>query len=395
MLLNEIRELESYTNSRGLLPGLAHIHVTKEGAAFAGDGDVELYIPKSSLPAGPWSANASQLVNMVKVAGEGANITLDGAFVMVTSKDFSGKVQQATADKSAVSLQEQYSEKGAPEVIRLPHPHAFTEALKRVAPFASLDSVAGGHWTGLLMRGDRSLAASNQGFHVAQAVFDQPFRAPGKADILIPARAALAAANAGAVVSMEVNDEQGIGLFVLESGHIVLFRLLSPPVTDGKPGKYPDVDAPLESNMPEDDKFAASDVLLPTVARVSIAADSKNPRVTLECDESGWFLSCSGNGEASISLDTFKPGAEAAAVTLSPELWTLALTHAGEVAPVTDLWFRARFEIEHANAKQAFLLRGFMSGMAYEEADPAPASVKPAAEKKAAKAPKATKKAVG
>jgi hypothetical protein len=390
----ELKELESYTNSRGLLPGLAHVHVTKDGAAFAGDGDVELYIPKSSLPAGPWSANAAQLVNMVKVAGDDAVIALDGESVLVTSKDFTGKVQMAAEDASVVSLQSQYVEKGTPEVMKLPHPHAFSEALRRVAPFASTDNSGGGHWTGLLIRGDKALVASNQGFHVVQAVFDKPFRKAGGADILVPARAALAAANAGAVVSMEVNDAQGIGLFMLENGHVVLFRLLTGPTVNGKVAAFPDVDEPLDNNMPEDGLFAASDALLPTVQRVAVAASAKDPRIALEFDDSGWFLSCSGNGEASISLEKFAPAEGAQAVVLSPPLWELVLTHASEVAPVADLWFRSRFNIEHEKAAQSFLLRGFMSGMSYTAEETQPASVKPekkAAKEKAPAKPKATK----
>lgn len=395
----ELRELESYTNSRGLLPGLAHIHITENGSASAGDGDVELYIPKSSLPKGPWSANAAQLVAMARAAGDDATLSIDGENILITSKDFSGRVALAVNDGTVVSLQSQYVEKGSPEVMKIPHPHAFSEALRRCAPFASVDGAAGGHWTGVLIRGDKTLAASNQGFHITEAVFDGPFRKAGQPDIIIPARAALAAANAGAITSMEVNNEQGIGLFTLESGHIVLFRLLSGPMVDGKPGKYPDVDKALTEQMPPDEVFAAVGDLQVATQRAGIAADTKNPRIALEFDENGWFVSCQGNGETSVTLEKFQPGAGAAAVVLPPALWELVLTHASEVAPVNDLWFRSRFEIDHNNAKQSFLLRGVMSGMNYGqegETIPVEEAAKPAPESKKgkAKAPKAVKKGV-
>lgn len=361
----ELRELEAYTNAKGLAPGLSHIHVDKDSNAWAGDGDVELYIANSGLPHGPWRANAERVLALAKAAGDGCTLELQETDLLVGKGNFAGLVPLAAKEEHLPSLHEQYAATGKPQSLELAGHNAqsFTKAIKHVAPWAAQDIAAGAYWSGVLLRGDAGIYASDQGFHIACAKLHFPYRKGGE-DILIPARAALSAANAGEIAGLEVNPKTGIGRFQLHSGHQVYFRLLA--VVDPRhKNKYPDAQAVLDTAP--DVQYGVTTGMLELTQRIGVVANSKDPVIDLEKDEDGWFMSCAGNGKASDTTpETFQPGSECTPARLTPTRWQQLFEHASEIAPVASrIWFRSDFnfgEVTPGN-NAGFLLTGCVSAM--------------------------------
>lgn len=378
-----LKALEGYTNSRGLLPGLALIHVLPEQMAWAGDGDVELWLFQHQLPTQDkrWDVNAAQLVALVRAAGDKAEITVqeDQGEVFIAGQNFEGTT--ALVKDDSPSLWEIFDQEAA---IKVPIENSaeFTTALGTAAKYAAKEGNAGAYWMAVVLRGGH-LWASNQGYGFAKVTLDHPVEYDE--DVLIPARACQAALDSAMTVNeFLIDNNSGLGAFLLNDGAAaIVFRLV--PVEK----QYPDLEKAVAGFRPKADAVWADALLIQNeLPRVSLASDGKLSLIELKPDQRGWLLYTAGHGEASVALPLFRPDASAEACTLPLKRWQQMMEAAAEVLPLkSGVWFRAGFAVEGGRC----ILEGME--MAFVAAEPEPKKEKAKKEKAATKEDKKPKKA--
>lgn len=372
-MLAALNALEGYTNSRGLVAGLALIHVLPDKMAWSGDGDVELWLFDHPLPSGraKWDVNAEQLVALVRAAGDGAAIEVseNTGEVRIAGKDFEGTTPLVS--DSSVSLWEQFDHDRA-EKIAIKASSELTTALGIAAKYAAQEGNAGAYWMAVVLRGGH-LWASNQGYGFAKLTLDHPLE--HSKDVLIPARACRAAADAGmAVTELLVDHERGLGAFLLADGKAsIVFRLV--PVES----VYPDLEKGAATWRPQATMAWGDAVHIQNaIPRAALAADGKLPLVELRKNNRGWLLYAKGKGEASVALPLFQVDAAAEAVLLPLRRWKQLLEAAAEVLPLkSGVWFRAGFVVDGG--------RCILEGLEMTYVAPEPAEVPAKAKKEKAK----------
>lgn len=338
----QLQALEGYTNARGLLPGLALIHVLPDQMVWAGDGDIELWLFEHPLPAGTkrWDVNAAQLVNLVRAAGPKVEIEVheDQGEVFLAGNNFEGSTP--LVQDESISLWESFKSDEAVK-ITVEAPAELTTALGIAAKYAAKEGNAGAYWMSVVLRGGH-LWASNQGYGFAKLALDHPLEYAS--DALIPARACRAAADSGMLVTeILIDEEQGLGAFLMNGDKaLIAFRLV--PVD----GKYPDLEKASNKHRPDESAVWADAILIQNeLARVALAGDDKLPLIELKKDERGWLLYATGRGEASVALPLFKPDEAAVPVTLPLKRWQQMMEAAAEVLPLEHaIWFRAGFNMD-------------------------------------------------
>lgn len=362
-MLHQLRQLAAYANSRGVVPGLALVHVNNKGQAWATDGEVELYLPKSPFPNQErWAVDAAQFAKVVNAASMGHSDSRvdaeldDQGNLSIAKGKFQALIPLADGEHHLPAMAHDLKPKSnATVTVEFKNPGMVTEALRSIAPFAAQDASAGRHWTAVLLR-KGALYASNQGFSVVCAA-PQGEKALAKAgELLIPARACAAIGEATAT-KLLINSDAGLGAFVLKDGEVVVFRMIEQP-EEG----FPDAGEFITQNYPGEEFWSELDENFTIgVSQAMAVADDKDPRVTLENDEGGWLLFATGKGSANVELEDFE--SEGGTVTLSQRYWTSLLNVASELAPVGDMWFRSDLEVD----KGQFTLTGFVSGFVEQE----------------------------
>lgn len=337
MILAQVKRLAGFANTRAVVAGLTMIHVTEKGEAFATDGEIELYIPNTLLPAeARWSVVADTLLKVANAAGADAvaDLQLDAGKVLVYAGRFAAQVDLAGKDSHlSPAYRRLLKDPKKATVWQVADSVAFTDALRLVGQFAATDAASGAHWTAVLLR-NGSLYASDRGFSVARATVDG---APntGK-DVLIPARACALITEAK-VKSLTINEADGIGSFELTDGAHIVFRTVAAPEKG-----YPDAER-LLATMPGDGHWAAmNDSLRLALAQAAAVLKTDHPVLRLSREEgAGWFVSASGIGEASVDLPDFEcPNGEPLLLPLVN--WNLLTGCAAEIAPMGDhLLFRS------------------------------------------------------
>lgn len=369
-MLDAIKALEGYSNSRGLLPGQANIHVLPDSMVWSGDGDVELWLFDHPLPArdARWDVNAQQLVGLVRAAGANAEVSVseDSKEVSVAGHNFEGTTPLVEDDSA--SLWEAFPEHF--DKIGIVAPNEFTTALGIAAKYSAKEGNAGAYWMAVVLRGG-DLWASNQGYGFAKVALDH--KVTTERDVLIPARACEAAANSGMLITeMQVDHETGLGAFLLNEGKAaIVFRLV--PVD----GAYPDLATASAKWRPaENAKWAEAILIQNELSRVALAADAKLPLVELR-KNGHWELAANGRGAAKVALPLFRPDDSASSVTLPLKRWNQMMEAAAEVLPMEfGVWFRAGFNVDGGRC----ILEGVE--MSYIAPEPAPEKPKKTSAKK-------------